>query len=1499
MPEITPQQIEAARKALADALQQRDTLLQQRAASQSVAASAARKLAPDDGRLRELNQAAAQADRDWRESHDAVTSGQSTLQNLVAQFIGQAGDGDFRALSTQYPIALFPVRIETRFQVVTDNPRLQIRVYPDEILADSHESSLTQQEIDAGHAYWTASWPIGETLEAWQALISTRSPQRAAWIAIKTQPVNWAAHPAGIPAFKDPPLRPDVWTRGVEARALPDRWIAQAYRGGRLIHQAIGPAIVEPLVLTLNPNANPADKVDPYGDGFTIAKELQWTIDFDAAHAVGMAFEMQIEPSEIELGFDRLLVFGVKPSATPDANAASLGELFDNHHYARGLAFVKQGTPTNNTSGQPSGFPPPDPNGAISFAVERNDQNLTADSDGVRFMQALGLSPDAAAHLADAGITEQVPARAMNQALFPVTMGYFLEQMMAPQFGDNVVDAAREFFQEHLRARGPLPAFRVGAVPYGILPVSSLNAWFPDRETSSAEHNLPDLLRHLLPYWLSAINQAPHVGQTADPDGDMAKILAMEASAREVWVRSFAGKTLVANAIAMFGVLPQTIFLEVQALITANVLASLGHPEWIVRAMELMNLKDATQFRYSFVTDKLLSETDPLPDAGNYIAQLASATTVDQILAGYNDQEPTALLYQLLRHATLRENSRVVFNTLVNYQLASVGERIEPELTAVATTVPVPPTTWQRMATVVPSISSRFLGDAVLSERAAFNVDMTSYKESLGVLQKLPTAELQRLLTETLDVCSHRIDAWITGLYSARLEAMRQEAPTGVHLGAYAWVENLHARFDQRTTPVTLPDGRQVVAQLDNGGYIHAPTMTHAATAAVLRNAYLSQAGGNGQRYEIDLSSARVRQATFVLDGVRQGQPVGAVLGYIFESNLHEQQLDQFIDNFRAQFPLQSNPATDAGLPVEAVAARDVVDGLRLRNAFAAGTDVFGPLVPPPSAAERSELTTQLQQLNELFDSLSDLVMAESVYHLVQSNTAGASAAFDTAIGQPAPDPAVVQQPRGGTALTHRLAVVLGDDPAVVPGKNPRGKAEPYLHTWVGSLLGNLGKVVCKVDFNSGLVASPRNVSAADLGVEPLDLLSLTRSVAVSALASDAHATELDRRVRDVILNLDPAAANIAITYDIVPADPDGRTFAQIFELAKSIAALVSSARALRPEDLVLPQDVPAKPDPAPADARAANALADFQTKLTNLNGAVTPVQIRKALQDASLYGIGESYPFIEDASLPDQATGIATEMQRRVTAATAPGQSDSVMMAALFGQDFLFLPRFQLSAAAAAELDLAITQGPTLASLPHDFMRWMQQAARVRPALDAWRRMMLYTGALGQPPAQFELAQLPFQAAARWAALPFAPERPPAGLISLALQRPVKPAASQVWAGLFLDDWTEVIPDEVETSAIGFHYDDPGAEAGQAVLLAIPPGEAQTWDIDTFANILNETADLAKVRAMDLELLPALGQLLPAIYLSTDLEDNTITTNFATKVMNQRSIVGLVRSIP
>ena len=49
----------------------------------------------------------------------------------------------------------------------------------------------------------------------------------------------------------------------------------------------------------------------------------------------------------------------------------------------------------------------------------------------------------------------------------------------------------------------------------------------------------------------------------------------------------------------------------------------------------------------------------------------------------------------------------------------------------------------------------------------------------------------------------------------------------------------------------------------------------------------------------IDLSSDRVRLAESLLDGIRQGQQLGALLGYRFERALHDRQLDRFIPGFR------------------------------------------------------------------------------------------------------------------------------------------------------------------------------------------------------------------------------------------------------------------------------------------------------------------------------------------------------------------------------------------------------------------------------------------------------------------------------------------------------------------------------------------------------------------------------------------------------------------------
>ena len=170
-------------------------------------------------------------------------------------------------------------------------------------------------------------------------------------------------------------------------------------------------------------------------------------------------------------------------------------------------------------------------------------------------------------------------------------------------------------------------------------------------------------------------------------------------------------------------------------------------------------------------------------------------------------------------------------------------------------------------------------------------------------LKTLPDAVRQTLIAETLDLVTYRFDAWATSLATRRLARLRRSTPSGIRLGGYGWVEDLRRQAPlQEVSPVPANTTGPLYRSEANQGYVQAPSLTHAATAAVLRSGYLShqQNGESGDSpFAVDLSSDRVHRATWLLDGVRQGQPLAALLGYRFERGLHEQGLDRYIHRFR------------------------------------------------------------------------------------------------------------------------------------------------------------------------------------------------------------------------------------------------------------------------------------------------------------------------------------------------------------------------------------------------------------------------------------------------------------------------------------------------------------------------------------------------------------------------------------------------------------------------
>ncbi len=135
----------------------------------------------------------------------------------------------------------------------------------------------------------------------------------------------------------------------------------------------------------------------------------------------------------------------------------------------------------------------------------------------------------------------------------------------------------------------------------------------------------------------------------------------------------------------------------------------------------------------------------------------------------------------------------------------------------------------------------------------------------------------------------------------------------------------------------------------------------------MLRAGYLAHNDASQRPFEIDLSSGKVRLGMHLLDGIRTGQTLGALLGYRLERTMHDLGLDQFIDDVRAIAPGQG-PSNDL----------DVVDGLLLLQKFQEPDFWNHAGLPAAGTAERNSLTSAITRLNEALDAVADLTLSEN-----------------------------------------------------------------------------------------------------------------------------------------------------------------------------------------------------------------------------------------------------------------------------------------------------------------------------------------------------------------------------------------------------------------------------------------------------------------------------------------------------------------------------------------
>ena len=695
---------------------------------------------------------------------------------------------------------------------------------------------------------------------------------------------------------------------------------------------------------------------------------------------------------------------------------------------------------------------------------------------GTRLASALGLPTAFFADLDGADRDEESVARAMNAALWPATWGYYLSHRLGR---DGFPGVAAPDLERARRAF--VDHVRAGgplpSLRIGDQPYSFLLA-IDARRLGSGDEPLGagalNVVRNARSTWAAAAAGLPTAG--GGPD-DLLEVLRNGPTAASLWARTLIGPLYAANLLRYVGIQSWAQWLEARNVLSQRAQAA-ANLAWMPTVAKAAYAPDAYALRTPYV-----AETTP--------AFLTWLSTVDPAAPPVISKapppvpQPAALLDMLARHATGRAFADAAGQAAPEGELLGFG--------------------WQEPLRLTRGTSPA----------------LTELQASLATLAAQPPEALERHLTASLDLAAHRLDAWITAFASQRLAALRAGAPSGLRVGAFGWVEGLAPRSEAPASE----------------GWITAPSLEHATTAAVLRNGYRARRleGEPPGTLAVDLSSRRVRRALRLLAGVRAGRSLSALLGEQLERALHDAKLDALIEGLRAYAP-----APDGG----------AVDGLLIAQRWRDGHDLPGFALD----GNRALVAPLLDALDDTLDAVGDLTLADGIHQIVAGNSVRAGALFD-ALGrgeQPPPELTVTRTPRGAVHHAVSLLAALPPNASRPPGTWPdtpdsiRAAAEPVADAWAARALGRAKDAAFAVEWRTaeGGIITRAQRTLADTGLAPLDVVYLSaqlgalngwlvravpppaaipdRAAAVLTQAPEA-ALELARTLRRVLVAARPA----------------------------------------------------------------------------------------------------------------------------------------------------------------------------------------------------------------------------------------------------------------------------------------------------------------------------------------------------------------------------------------
>jgi hypothetical protein len=304
----------------------------------------------------------------------------------------------------------------------------------------------------------------------------------------------------------------------------------------------------------------------------------------------------------------------------------------------------------------------------------------------------------------------------------------------------------------------------------------------------------------------------------------------------------------------------------------------------------------------------------------------------------------------------------------------------------------------------------------------------------------------------------------------------------------------------------------------------------------------------------------------------------------------------------------------------------------------------------------------------------------------------------------------------------------------------------------------------------------------------------------------------------------------------------------------------------------------------ARARVDAAHALLELRCRVLDamLADAVRgPAVLLPALVVLAAFGLvpplvsAEQLPIVARAIL---ASGIRRLKEADVVLARARSAENIVAAGqALFGEGFWIVPA--IDPPVAEDGWSAAVATPPAGATPTAIRGLISDYAAVR---DGTRRYLEATMLTGSPSPR--VAQLSGQGKnlpTSWigGTLPLDQPTPDTPVVSTVLDVAGSYDASGATAALVLDEWVEVVPIRARrgaaedapiverlTTGVTFNPAAPSARAPQAILLAVAP-TADRWTGASIVEVLEETMELARIRAVTLERTNGIARILPALY--------------------------------